>query len=343
MTQKLKKSKSEGKQHGNIMLRKGHWYVRVVVRGRQIWRSAPDKDSAQKLLGDLRKDIARDKVGLPRKVRHTLASWAPHYMEWARAHKRSWKRDQWCLTQLLQTFGTFRLNDIDKARVEAFMRDRKKEVAPSTVNRQVALLRKVLSHAVESGEIEVNPLRGIKLFQESPGRMPTLEPKDEKLLLEACPPWLRFLVRLAIASGCRQGELLALRWRHVDFDNGALVVEDSKSGESRRVPLHPVMLEELRTIRGLPDGYVVTYENGRPPAADNVSSAFKKAARKIERGDLRFHDLRHIAGSRLLAAGAALPEVASFLGHKTLIMARRYSHTSWTRLRDLVGQVPVES
>ncbi|MFH1529192.1 MAG: tyrosine-type recombinase/integrase [Pseudomonadota bacterium] len=69
----------------------------------------------------------------------------------------------------------------------------------------------------------------------------------------------------------------------------------------------------------------------------------QRATKKIGRVGFRFHDLRHIAGSRLLAEGASLPEVASILGHKTLSIARRYAHVTQTRLRDPISKVPASS
>jgi len=68
---------------------------------------------------------------------------------------------------------------------------------------------------------------------------------------------------------------------------------------------------------------------------DYLSHRFKHHARRVELGRLRLHDLRHIAASRFLAAGASLPEVAAVLGHRTLVIARRYAHPQWDRLRAL--------
>ncbi len=138
------------------------------------------------------------------------------------------------------------------------------------------------------------------------------------------------------------------------------MVEDSKSGESRRVPLHPSLVDELRTRRALveaailarvngdelaarrefPDAFVVAMPSGLPPEASSISHAFKRAARKIGRPDLRWHDTRHLAGSALLGTGASLPEVAAMLGHKTLVMSKRYAHVNPSRLRDLVARMP---
>ena len=379
------KRQTDGHQSGGIMLRKGHWYARIVVKGRQKWRSAPTKEAAQLLLGRMREDAARERVDLPKVQRDTLADFAPRYMTWAKTRKDSWARDEMSLRNLTGALGHFRLSELTIARVEAYMRDRRqvetvssvrareafararkarkvaptatapaaKMLSPATVNREVACLRGLLSYAVKVGDLERNPIAGIVLFREAPGRMPTLEPEDEGRLIAALPPWMQTMFRLAVLTGCRQGEIIALRWRHVDFDHSILTVEDSKSGEARRVPLHPSLAAELRARRGTADGWVIPMpgDAGRidrktgkalPPIRDahTVSQAFRRAARRIGRPDLRWHDTRHLAGSRLLATGASLPEVAATLGHKTLAMSKRYTHVSPVRLASLIATMP---
>ena len=359
-----KSKRDDGKQRGNIFKRGNTWTVRVKVNGRQKWRSAPTYEGAQKILGELREDIAADKVGFAKPCRKTLKDFTSTYLDEHAAQKRSGDRDERTLEKRINPkLGHFKLSELTRERVEGYRRARQKEVTNATCNREVALLRKLLNVAVEKGELHENPLRGIKMLPESPARIPALSAADEAALLAACQgsPWLRTMIRLAVVTGCREGELLALRWRHVDFDGRALLIEDSKSGEARRVPLHPSALTMLKPLRGLPDGFVIVGRGGRPPSAHAVVQAFRhacdraiEAAREAHRkaggqGDpknlpalagFRFHDLRHVAGTRLLATGASLPEVAAVLGHKTLAMSRRYAHATWTRLEELIGAMP---
>ena len=348
----------------NVYQRGDRWYVRFTVDGKEIRRSAGrSKAAAQLLLAKLREDAERGLVGLPKKNRLTFGQWAPRFLDWSKRFKRSWQRDEQSLGYLVKAFGEIRLPDITKERVEAYQRDRLAEkrrggptkkgdaakadagtIKGSTVNREVACLRKALAYAVERGELDVNPLTGVRMLPESPARQPILEPEDERRLLAACSPdWFRRMVRLAIASGLREGELIALRWRDFDFEEGEVIVRDSKSGESRRVPVGAEVLEEVRAQRQHPEAMVFPGADGGPMVQLTVVKAFVRARTKIGRPDLRFHDLRHVAGSRLLAAGANLPEVADWLGHRTLIMAKRYAHTNRSRLRALVNSVPVTS
>lgn len=333
------------KKRNNLVKRGNVWYVRIFVDGKDTWRAAGrDRHAAQEYLGKLRGDVERGQLRLSKSARGvpTLSGFKDQYMKWAKAHKRSWERDERSLRELEPVFGDTKLISINKAKVEKYQHKRLADgVQGATVNREVALLRKMLSYAVDCNVIEVNPLSRVRMLPESPGRIPILEPDDERKLLAHGPTWFRLLVRMAVATGCRQGELLALRWRHLDLADGVLTVEDSKSGDSRRVPIHPALLADLEARKASPDDYVFQTRDKTPPARSSVANAFRDAAAAIGRTDLRFHDMRHVAGTRLLATGASLPEVAAMLGHKTLAMSKRYSHVSPVRLRALIAEMPV--
>jgi integrase len=200
------------------------------------------------------------------------------------------------------------------------------------------------------------------MLPEAPARQPALTADEESRLMEACTPsWLRLLVRVAIGTGMRQGEVLALKWGDLDTDAGEAIVRDSKSGRSRRVPVHPAVLAELAELRKareraadeahgtgvrdlqhrreIPEASIVLTDEGESPTSNATVQAFARARRRIGRDDLHFHDLRHVYASRLLGAGASLPEVADTLGHRTLHMAKRYAHTNPARLRSLVAVI----
>lgn len=324
----------------NISKRGKSWYVTFKHKGRLYRRSAGrNKRAAEVLLCRLRDDAERGAVGLPRRGRLTLEQFSDDYLAWAKVHKRSWGRDEDSLAHLRAAVGNTRLAELSRARIESYQRARLAAgAAPATVNREVACLRKALSLAVDRGVIDKNPLQGVAMLREAPPRIPFLSSDDEARLLVLMPPWAAVVVRLALATGCRLGELLALRWRHVDIEAGTIAVEDSKPGAPRVVPLSSKTVAVLRR-RGhgrKPDEPVLQGFRPGAPSPTVVAQAFKRAARKIGRPELRFHDLRHVAASRFLAAGASLPEVAAITGHKTLIMARRYAHPSWGRLRSFV-------
>lgn len=336
---------------GSIYKRDKTWYIRSRADGRDVRRAAGRTRQAAVLLrAKLLEQAERKRLGLPVQSNWTLKDWAPEFQKWSQVHRRGWRNDRnYFERHLLPAFGHLRLQDITRQRVEAYQRARLAEQpapANGTINREVAQLRRALSLAVEHGHLDYNFLRGVKMLREAPPRMPSLSREAEARLLAALRPWAAAMVRLALATGCRRGELLALRWRHIDFEAAALIVADSKDTDPRRVPLAPGILAELKARKGLPDGYVLLGDDGKhPPYETSITSAFRKTAVRIGLTGLRFHDTRHVAATRFLAAGASLPEVASILGHRTLIMARRYAHTTWSRLRavvDAAGGTTVE-
>jgi integrase len=342
----MSRPKGPAKLPKNIIRRPGRegYYIRIMLDGQRIVRGAYSTlDAAQIALGTLRKEAERSDLGLPKRSAMTLQDFAHRcYLPWAKLHKResSWRRDVRTLrARILPALGALRLSDVNRQRVNAYLRDRLSDVKPATANREAALLRHMMTRAVDEGLLDASPLKGLKLFPESTERSPALSREDEARLLDASQPWLAEVVRAALLTGARQGELLALRWRHVAFDQGLLIVEDSKSGSPRMVPMHPDLAEALRARRGLPEGYLFTLPNGEPLKRHTVSQAFRRACARLGL-PLRFHDLRHVAATRMLSSGAGMLQIAAILGHKTLHMVRRYSHVQMADMRAAVEMLP---
>jgi integrase len=148
------------------------------------------------------------------------------------------------------------------------------------------------------------------------------------------------IVRLAAYAGLRQGELLALRWRDVDFAGHAITVSramsagveaSTKSGRVRRVPLPDQAAAALDRLsrRGhytAPNELVFCNAFGRPLNGSALRRRFKRARDAAKLRPLRFHDLRHTYGSLLAAAGVDLVAIQSAMGHAALATTSRYLH-----------------
>jgi integrase len=147
------------------------------------------------------------------------------------------------------------------------------------------------------------------------------------------------LIDLAVETGMRLSELTGARWEHLDLAQRTLHLPDTKNGDSRTVPLSTAALTTLLKLRNS----FAEPNSGRvfditPHAATVAFRRAVKRARKAyleSRGDrqdeglfsnLRFHDLRHEAVSRLFERGLNVVEVSSISGHKTLQMLKRYTH-----------------
>jgi integrase len=161
-----------------------------------------------------------------------------------------------------------------------------------------------------------------------------LQAGEEERLLTACgqagTPWLKPMVQLALETGMRQGELLALTWDHIELGRRVARLLDTKNGEARDVPLSSAAVTVLRDLTHCLDGRVF------PLNKDQVAHFFTRAAAQAELVDLRFHDLRHEATSRLFELGLNPMEAAAVTGHKTLQMLKRYTHL---RAEDLAAKL----
>lgn len=119
----------------------------------------------------------------------------------------------------------------------------------------------------------------------------------------------------------RQGELIRLRWEHIDLQRRVAYLPDTKNGETRSVPLSSIAIGVLRTVPRSLSGQVFP-----GLTTEAVKRAYIRAVRRAEIEDLRFHDLRHEATTRLFEKGLNIMEVATITGHKDLRMLRRYTH-----------------
>ncbi len=189
-----------------------------------------------------------------------------------------------------------------------------KPAAAATRNRYLATLRHAFSFAMKDLEwIPTNPLSRMGT-REPRGRVRFLEEPERDRLLEACresrSSRLYPIVLLAIATGARQGELLGLRWRDIDFERGVAVLHHTKNRERRAVPLEGEalsVLKELAQVRRIDSDRVFANGKGR---VTFPRQAWTKALEGAELENFRFHDLRHTAASYLAMSGATLAEIA---------------------------------
>ena len=132
-------------------------------------------------------------------------------------------------------------------------------------------------------------------------------------------PYIESVLRLALATGIRRGELLAIRAEQIDLAARALLIPNSKNGWSRHIPLSSDAINTLRSL--LP-------AEGRlfPITGNGFRLAWERLKRRAGIEDLHFHDLRHEAISRFFEMGLSVPEVALISGHREIRMLFRYTH-----------------
>ncbi|MCB1180517.1 MAG: site-specific integrase [Chlamydiia bacterium] len=218
--------------------------------------------------------------------------------------------------------------------------------SPSTVVRYLSALSHAFTVAVkEWGWLEDNPLRKVTKPRQPRGRVRFLDLDERTRLLEQCQasknPFLYTVVVLAISTGMRQGEIMNLRWKDIDFEKDRITLYETKNGEIRVVPLMGLaskLLRELAAKRTI-DTDLAFPSKKKSNVPMDLRSPWETALKKANVADFTFHDLRHSCASYMVMNGASLVEVADVLGHKDLQMAKRYSHLSEDHKKNAVADM----
>ena len=198
-------------------------------------------------------------------------------------------------------------------------------LSPSTIQKHLAVISHLYTICRKEWGMEdlSNPVQAIRLPRINNERDRRLEEGEEERVLEACGKhqntWLKPMVIVAIESAMRKGELISLRWENVDLVKQTAFLPDTKNGSSRTVPLSKRAVAMLKTLPRSINGEV--FQTSEYATRKAWIRQMKLAG--IE--NLRFHDLRHEATSRLAEIFQA-HELCKITGHKDTKMVLRYYH-----------------
>jgi len=210
----------------------------------------------------------------------------------------------------------------------------KARYSANTIRLELAIISHLFEIARKEWGMEglTNPVKSIRMPSPPSGRDRRLQPGEFEKLLESLSDEMGQVVRFALETAMRRGELAGMTWDMVDIKKRTVTLPDTKNGQKRIVPLSSVavtILKERLSTRRM-DGEV--WDIG----LDAISQNFAKACQKVGISGLHFHDLRHEATSRLFEKGFDTMEVKTITGHKTLQMLARYTHL---RAEDLVERM----
>jgi len=280
------------------------------------------------------------------------------FLPWSKETKKekTYIRDNTSCNHLVPSFGSKRLSEVDTKMVVKYRSSRIKEGAKkATINREVAALRNIYNQAMEWGDAEKNPTKGVKPYKEPPEKMWVLTPEQEEKLLERLGKepgrkYVRDVVEIGLYSGARLGEILSLQKVQIaeGLSSFHVPAEKSKSGHERTVPIPSNLKGIFRAAikgKGLEE-YLFPAENGGPQ--DSIRWWFLKGIKDCglgrEKTDktterFRFHDLRHTFITRMVVEGADLATVAEIVGHVDLKMMRRYYHPTPEHMTESMERV----
>jgi len=332
------------------------WASYTDASGRRTRRSTgtADRNEAEALLAKWRLESHREAKWGEQPSR-TFDELMLRYLRGPGARKRSKERDHFSARHLFPVFSGRELHTLTASDVRGYIDSRLAAgVEPGTVNREIGLLSSALNYARRDLDWDIpNPATGRRL-REPEGRLRYLSRDEAFALIQAAAdnkraPYLAPLIRLALHTGCRRGELLSLRWPSVDLGRGLIMLDGNatKSGRRRSVPLNAEARAALAELSGLPSDVrdrrsrlsvpVIATKKGKPVLS--VKRSFASACKAAGIADFTFHDLRHTCAAWLVSAGVPLPEVRDLLGHSTIRMTERYAHLAPENVRAAVAKI----
>lgn len=273
------------------------------------------------------------------------------YVKATQDKRSNWSRDLYNLRRLQPFFTGRVLGDLKRSDVRRYIEHRKSQgIANATINREVGLLSSAINHARREWDWDVpNPAERMRL-SEGDGRKRFATVAEVAALIDAAEmhkraPYLADLIRVAVNTGCRRGELLGLRWSQVDLEGGVIRLEgsDTKNGKPRRVPLNQqalkaVLSREKYRAANCPESlWVFCRKSGERNIS--IQSSWEAVVQEAGLEDFHFHDLRHTCGSWLVQSGVPLADVKEVLGHSTIRMTERYAHNAPENCRAAVDRL----
>ncbi len=216
---------------------------------------------------------------------------------------------------------------------------------PATVNRYVASLSALLSYANQNlNWISENPALRLKKLKEGPGRDRVLTEEEITRLLKASKksqsPYLYCVILISLTTGARQGEILNLEWRHVDFANKIAFIKETKNGSPRSIALAAPVVEELQKLyKDRNPQKPLVFASKTAFGRIDIKKAWQQALKRANITDCRAHDMRHTFCTYAAAKGASNLQLQTATGHKTLSMLLQYTHMDVAVTKQFSDQV----
>src|SRR5208283_1726113 len=343
----MKRNNSTG-----LYLRGGTYWMRFTHNGIYYRRSTEtsDRKIAAQIIETIKAQITLGQYVPAEETgpenEYTFAELVTKHDEWAAPRHKAWKESGKCMSNHLSIcLGEILVRDFTARHVEQFQ---SAEIArgksPAYINRQVTLLKSMFTKAVDwdmCGEDVLRKVRKAKALKGVVNRLRYLSQDECRTLIDKCESHLKPIVSMALNTGMRKGEILGLKWDNVDLKHGFILLDKTKNGERREIPIDKTLRATFTAIaRRLDLPYVFFNPDTDLPYGD-IKNAFNRAVRKAGIKDFHFHDLRHTFASHLVMAGVDITTVSKLLGHKSLTMTLRYSHLAPNHLQNAVNMLNI--
>ena len=333
------------------------WWINLKVGHKRIFESTKteNKKKAQEILSIRHAELLRgisQPANEPHKIKevieakeikaYTFNELATEYLNWCKGRQASYNIKKYIIPKEFEKrfkgmlLNQFNSNLIEKLQTECMTKNYK----PAYANKILTVLKHMFTKALDwemITEETLKKVRKVKLLKGEIKRLRYLSEEEAERLISNCESYLKPIVITALNAGMRKGEIFGLTWDRVDLKNRIILLDKTKNGERREIPINDTLLQALSGIVRRLDCKYVFYNLNTLKPFDNIKRSFASALRKSHILDFHFHDLRHTFASRLVMAGVDLITVKELLGHKDIKMTLRYSHLSQAHVRQAIS------
>ena len=327
------------------------WWINLKVGHKRIFESTKteNKKKAQEILSirhaELLGGISHPAANEPQEVKetkaYTFSELAEEYLKYASGRLKSYGRLISFTKKLMETFGDIKLIDFNSKIIENMQTNIiNKGQSISYANRLVAALKSMMAKALDWDMITEDDLKRIRKAKQLKGeikRLRYLSDEEAERLISNCESYLKPIVIMALNTGMRRGEIFGLTWERVDLKNRIILLDKTKNGERREIPINETLYKTLSGIIRRLDCKYVFYNPKTLKPFDNTKRSWQTALKKSYILDFHFHDLRHTFASWLVMKGIDLATVKDLMGHKDITMTLRYSHLSKPHIKSAIS------
>jgi len=324
------------------------WWILYYVNGeRKREPGGHSKREAEAKLGKVKGEIFEGKYFDKRRIdkKITFSEFCDTYYNTHMRLKASGTAERFLHTvkRLKQYFSGYLMSEItakhikqyQAKRLEEAAHNKKTNISPSTVNREIAIIRNMFNMGIEWGDFVDNPVtKGIMFNEKDYARNRFLSQDEAAKLYNELNGHLKPIVIVTLNTGMRLGEVLNLKWKDCNFEQRRIYLPKTKTGKKEK-PMNQIVYDTLVAWQKHPTSdYVFCHPADTPHAGfsgkpfGSIKTAWNKAIERAGISNFRFHDLRHTFASYLVMSGADMKTVSELLGHKTMTMTERYSHLS---------------
>lgn len=214
---------------------------------------------------------------------------------------------------------------------------------PNTINKYLMCMSAVLTYAVKELEIiPANPMTNVKNLKKPNGRTRFLSHDEINKLAQACKAesdYIYIFFLISLSTGARYSEVLHLNIKNFDFDNSQVFYLNTKNNEHRGVHLPNNVFKIIQDYIFYNNIQNYLFINPKTNQFYYIRGILQKIIKNTGLVDFHIHDIRHTTASYIAMNGGSLLDIAEILGHKSIVMARRYSHLTQKHTATIIENV----